>query len=214
MFNNCVSTAIEELSFLLNHARYSVLSSDYENSKNSTFTRFIKDIVRIKDKIMKKMKKRKKAVNKNENIYDLNVKDKIYVKTTNINLEKKFKKLVKTVKESFKIIRNIKKQAFELDLFKEINIFLMFKKNLLIKADSQKKVQNIWNRNDRKNEYIVEQIVGNRIVNQKLEYLIKWKDYDETENTWELLQNLVHCKIILRKYYRKEGKDNIRVENI
>ena len=89
------------------------------------------------------MKRRKETIKNNENIYDLNIKDRIYMKTTNIDLEKESKKLIKTVEESFKIIRNIKKQIFELDLFKEINIFLIFEKNLLIKADSQKKIQNI-----------------------------------------------------------------------
>ena len=114
---------------------------------------------------MNKMKKRKEAINKNENIYDLNVRDKIYVKTTNINLEKKSKELVKTVKKSFKIIRNIKKRAFELDLFRETNIFSVFEENLLIKTDSHEKIQDIWNRKNRKNEYTLERNVDNRIVN-------------------------------------------------
>ena len=201
--NNCASTAIEESSFLLNHVRHSAFSNNYENSKNSAFTEFVKDIVRIKDRIIKKMKKREEAINKNENTYDLDVKDKVYVKTTNIDLEEESKKLVRTVEELFKITRNIKRRAFELDLLKEINIFSIFEGSLLIKADSQKKIQDIWNRKNRKDEYTVERIVDNRIVNQKLEYFIKWKGYDETENTWKSLQNLVHCKAILRKYYRK-----------
>ena len=92
---------------------------------------------------MKKTKKREEAINKNKNIYDLNVEDKIYVKTINIDLEKESKKLVKTVEESFKIIRNIKEQVFELDLFKETNIFSMFEKSFLIKTDLQKKIQDI-----------------------------------------------------------------------
>ena len=86
------------------------------------------------------MKKKEKAINKNKNIYDLNIKDKVYVKTTNIDLEEESKKLVKTVEKSFKIIRNIKKRAFELDLFKKTNIFSVFEEDLLIKADSQKKI--------------------------------------------------------------------------
>ena len=89
---------------------------------------------------MKNMKKREEAINKNEVIYNLNVKDKVYVKTTNIDLREESKKFVKTVEKSFKIIRNIKKRTFELDLFKEINIFSMFEKSLLIKADSQEKI--------------------------------------------------------------------------
>ena len=89
---------------------------------------------------MKKMKKREETINKNENIYDLNVEDKIYVKTTNIDLKEKSKKLVKTVEKSFKIIQNIKRRAFELDLLKRINIFSIFEEDLLIKADFQKNV--------------------------------------------------------------------------
>ena len=108
-FNNYASVTIEKLSFLLNHIRHSVLSNDYENNKNSVFTEFVKDIVRIRNRIMKKLKKREKVINNNESSYDLNVKDKIYVKTTNLDLKEESKKLVKTVKESFKITRNIKR---------------------------------------------------------------------------------------------------------
>ena len=90
---------------------------------------------------MKKMKKRREAINKNENTYDLNVENKIYMKTTNIDLEEESKKLVKTVEESFKITRNIKRRTFELDLLKEINILSLFEKDLLIKTDPQKKLQ-------------------------------------------------------------------------
>ena len=90
---------------------------------------------------MKKMKKREETINKNENIYDLNVENKIYMKMTNIDLEEESKKFVKTVEESFKITRNIKRRTFELDLSKKINIFSIFEENFLIKADSQKKIQ-------------------------------------------------------------------------
>ena len=86
------------------------------------------------------MKKREEAINKNENIYNLNVRDKIYIKTTNIDLKEELKKFVKIVEKSFKIIKNIKKRTFELDLFKEINIFSVFKENFLIKTDFQKKI--------------------------------------------------------------------------
>ena len=41
-------------------------------------------------------------------------------------------------------------------------------------------------------EYEVEHILSKRIVNSQTEYLIKWKGYDEDENTWEPTVNL-HC---------------------
>ena len=198
----------------MNYVRISVLSSDYKNNKNLAFTKVVKDIVRIRNEMMKKMKKRKEAINRNENTYNLNVKNKIHVKTPNIDLGEESKKLAKTVEELSKISRNIKRRAFELDLLKRNNIFSVFEEDFLIKADSQKKIQDIWNKKNKKNEYTVEQVVKNKIVNQKLEYLIEWKSYDETKNTWKSFQNLIHCKVILREYYRKREENNIRIENV
>lgn len=56
-------------------------------------------------------------------------------------------------------------------------------------------------------EYIVEKILNHRINNGKRQYLLKWKNYDESENTWENEENL-NCKELLEEYF-KNHKDEI-----
>jgi hypothetical protein len=41
-------------------------------------------------------------------------------------------------------------------------------------------------------EYEVENILK-RMISEKVHYLIKWKDYDISENIWELKKNLKNC---------------------
>lgn len=43
---------------------------------------------------------------------------------------------------------------------------------------------------EKEERYIVEKIVDKRTRNKKIEYLVKWKGYNNSENTWEPIQNL------------------------
>ncbi|XP_035711926.1 chromobox protein homolog 1 [Folsomia candida] len=43
---------------------------------------------------------------------------------------------------------------------------------------------------DEGEEYVIEAILDKRIVHGKPEYLCKWKDYGEEDNTWEPGENL------------------------
>lgn len=51
--------------------------------------------------------------------------------------------------------------------------------------------------------YDVERIVDSRIKNGKKQYLIKWVGYSESENTWEMEENLM-CGELLEEYKKKE----------
>ena len=52
--------------------------------------------------------------------------------------------------------------------------------------------------------YEVEVVLDKRIKKGKLEYFVKWKDYDET--TWEPLANLLNVKDLIDEYERKQVK--------
>ena len=49
-------------------------------------------------------------------------------------------------------------------------------------------------------EYEVEKILDKRIHQRRIQYLVKWKGYDDSENTWESLDNLQNCKKTIKEY--------------
>ena len=44
-------------------------------------------------------------------------------------------------------------------------------------------------------EWEVEQIINSRLQNRMLQYLIKWKGYPTSENTWEPVKNVTNAPI-------------------
>ena len=60
-------------------------------------------------------------------------------------------------------------------------------------------------------EYEVEQIRNHRHFgrNKTLQYLVKWKGYPESDNTWEPARN-IHAPDILKTYHRKMPVTNIK----
>lgn len=66
-------------------------------------------------------------------------------------------------------------------------------------------------------EFFVEQILDKRIKNRKAEYLIKWKDYDSEENSWEPEKNLDGCLMLKKKFeenfWKKKAIKNVKPIN-
>ena len=54
-------------------------------------------------------------------------------------------------------------------------------------------------------EFTVEKILDKRVRNSKVEYLIKWEGYPDTENTWEPQENL-DCPDIISAYEERSQK--------
>ena len=55
---------------------------------------------------------------------------------------------------------------------------------------------------DREEEFIVEEILDSKIVNQRLRYLIKWEGYRIEHNSWEPAGE-VHAPERIAEFYRR-----------
>ena len=53
-------------------------------------------------------------------------------------------------------------------------------------------------------EYVVERIIDIHSSHGKRQYLIKWKGYKDSDNTWEPTENLTHCQDIIKEFHRKK----------
>ncbi len=87
---------------------------------------------------------------------------------------------------------------YELQLPPDARVHPVFHVSLLEPADSKTPLQEDWKYEAETEEYEVE-----RILEQKgQKYLIKWKDCEESENTWEPIRNLGNCQDLLQQFHQ------------
>jgi Chromo (CHRromatin Organisation MOdifier) domain len=116
----------------------------------------------------------------------------------------------------FKIVKEISLVAYQLDLPPGWKIHDMFHASLL----SPYTETNVHRPNfvrpppeliQGEKEYEVECIINHRNIGQgkALQYLIKWKGYPESDNTWEPTSHL-HALQLIKEYQRRIGKSSIK----
>lgn len=131
----------------------------------------------------------------------------------------KTKRLLETVKDDAEIIRNKNSE-----LCKSLNEYstkyaALLRENKMQKAQIDQLRLGILTNEQQETEkpnidkassdtdsnvYFVENILERRIRRKKVQYLIKWKNYDSSWNTWENEKNL-NCPAILKKFKKEHG---------
>lgn len=131
--------------------------------------------------------------------------EKVYLLRRNLKTTRPSDKLDYKKLGPYKIVKQTGPVNYKLDLPSTMkNVHPVFHVSLLEKAAQNVPVNTqpieIEMENDR--EYEVERILDHRLTtNGKTEYLVRWKGYDDSENTWEPSQHLTHCRELVRRYH-------------
>jgi len=101
------------------------------------------------------------------------IKEKVYLRTNNIHVKQRSKKLNNKSIELFKIKRNIKRLSYKLDLLKKMRIHSVFHAFMLQCCNQfiPLQINEMFVESDK--EYQVENILEKQMISEKAHYLIK-----------------------------------------
>jgi hypothetical protein len=133
----------------------------------------------------------------------------VYLATKNIETKRQNKKLDYKYIGPYKIKQKISKHNYELDLPPKVKLHPIFHISLLESAQDTIQVKT-GNEPDTEvdgpEEYIVEAILDVNKINGKTMYFIKWKNYPDSENTWEPPEHLTGAQRLLKDFHQQLRK--------
>jgi hypothetical protein len=130
--------------------------------------------------------------------------DKVYLLRKHIKTKRPSTKLDFKKLGPFKVLEKISSVNYKLQLPKSSRLHPVFHVSLLepargntpIATDAELQPEN------EPDVYEVERILDRRLANRTVQYLVKWKGYENTDNTWEPLSNL-QCPELLQSYLQR-----------
>ncbi|SLM34145.1 reverse transcriptase domain protein [Lasallia pustulata] len=132
--------------------------------------------------------------------------DKVYLLQRNIKTTRPSKKLDYTKIGLFPISKKKGLVNYQLDLPEGMKKHPVFHVSLLEPADADTPLQTNPSLIDPENqdgEFKVEDILDQQDIDGQPHFLVKWKDYEHSENTWELERNLTHCAAKLHRFRQR-----------
>ncbi|KAH7551268.1 reverse transcriptase [Bipolaris maydis] len=141
--------------------------------------------------------------------------DKVFLSRQNLKTKRPCRKLDNLRVGPFEILEEIGKVNYKLKLPQGMRIHPVFHKKLLEPAPPDAELATDIELED--DEYEVEEIRDLRKIGSQWKYLVKWRGWPESHNTWEPEGNLTNCKSLVRDFHRKHSKkrepDSRRVGN-
>ena len=139
-------------------------------SQNQKVILDITEIKKLHKNLMNRIQQQSEQTTK---IKPFEVKERVYLRTNNIHVKQRSKKLNNKSIEPFKIKRNIKELSYELDLLKKMRIHSVFHAFMLQCCNQFIPLQTTEMFVEPDKEYQVENILEKRMVSGKAHYLIK-----------------------------------------
>ncbi len=202
VYNNTQNETTEETPFWANY-EYNLKVWQEPQVHKSQSQKVILDIAEIK-KLHKDLANRiQQQSEQTTEVKPFEVKERVYLRTNNIHVKWRSKKLNNKSIKLFKIKRNIKRLSYELDLLKKMRIHSVFHVFMLQCCNQFIPLQIIETSVKLNEEYQVENILEKRMISGKAHYLIKWKEYNTSENMWELKENLLNCARTLQQFEKR-----------
>ena len=136
------------------------------------------------------------------------VNDKVWLESKNLKIPYESRKLSPKREGPFLIKEVLGPVTYRLTLLKQWKIHNVFHATLLTPFKETTFHGTIETRPppdlvDGQQEYEVEAILTHQRYRGKYQYLVKWKGYDSSENTWEPEQNLTNMEELLNDYKRR-----------
>ena len=137
--------------------------------------------------------------------------DKVYLLRKNIETTRPSKKLDHVKIGPFKIVRNIKDTSYELELPEGMKIYPVFHISLLEPAPANVPTLTQVPDNylmEQEERYEVRKILDDstNFDDGQQRFLVKWKGYPDSENTWEPRTNLDGCEKIIVQYEEQKKR--------
>ena len=127
--------------------------------------------------------------------------DKVYLLTKNLKTRRATKKLDQVKVGPFLISEVRGPVNYKLQLPDDARIHPVFHISLLEPADPETPLQTSFHfQVEEDDEFEVEKI----LKQDGQQYLVKWKGYPPSENTWEPKEHLMNCQMLLRHFHRNQ----------
>jgi len=133
----------------------------------------ILDIAKIKKLHKDLMNRIQQQSEQTTEVKSFEVEERVYLRTNNIHVKQRSKKLNNKSIKPFKIKRNIKELSYELDLLKEMQIHPVFHAFMLQCCNQFIPLQTTKMSVESDKEYQVKNILEKRMVSRKAHYLVK-----------------------------------------
>ena len=211
--NNRLSDSTGESPYYANHGKHARQREALPVERPSESAKQRADRLKETHEMMRQKDARKKeGIRRRDKKKDgpqLKEGDKVYLLTDNLRTKRPSKKLDHRKVGPF-LIKAVKKprdtrqpaRSYELDLPRDARIHPVFDIRLLEPAHPDTPLQVVFHYEaDQEREYEVETIVDK---NHQGRYLVKWRGYPDSENTWEPLSNLQNCQQKVEEFQKRK----------